>query len=128
MLYIILVTGPVYGSQQASSALLFSYALLESGHNLHGVFFYREGVLNANRLVTVSGDEVSMVEAWQTLHQDKHIPLRVCISSALRRGVTGLHKAGKSTYGDHNLHPDFELTSLGALAESILICDRLVQF
>jgi tRNA 2-thiouridine synthesizing protein D len=128
MLYTILVTGPAYGSQQASSALLFSYALIESGHNLHGIFFYREGVLNANRRVSVSSDEVCMVKAWRTLHQDKKVPLRVCISSALRRGVTGSHGDEELGNGLHNLHPDFELTGLGIFSESILICDRLVQF
>lgn len=128
MLYTILVTGPVYGSQEASSALLFSHALLESGHSLHSIFFYRDGVLNANRLVAVSGDEVSMVESWQKLHQDKKIPLRVCISSASRRGVTGPNGPEECESRCYNLHPDFELTSLSEFAESVLICDRLVQF
>ncbi len=50
MRYTLLVTGPAYGTQHASSALLFARALLAQGHQLESVFFYREGVLNANQL------------------------------------------------------------------------------
>ncbi|MBA1979369.1 DsrE family protein, partial [Escherichia coli] len=50
MRYAIMVTGPAYGTQQASSALQFALALLNEGHELASVFFYREGVYNANLL------------------------------------------------------------------------------
>lgn len=43
MRYVIMVTGPAYGTQQASSALQFAHALLNEGHELASVFFYREG-------------------------------------------------------------------------------------
>ena len=49
MRFALMVTGPAYGTQQASSALQFAHALLDAGHELASVFFYREGVYNANR-------------------------------------------------------------------------------
>ncbi|SUH34518.1 sulfur transfer complex subunit TusD [Salmonella enterica subsp. enterica] len=52
MRYAIMVTGPAYGTQQASSALQFAHALLNEGHELASVFFYREGVYNANLLTS----------------------------------------------------------------------------
>ncbi len=58
MRYTLLVTGPAYGTQHASSALLFARALLAQGHQLESVFFYREGVLNANQLSAPASDEV----------------------------------------------------------------------
>lgn len=43
MRFTLMVTGPAYGTQQASSALQFAKALLAEGHSLESVFFYREG-------------------------------------------------------------------------------------
>lgn len=37
--YCLLVTGPAYGTQQASSAYQFAQALLAAGHQLVSVFF-----------------------------------------------------------------------------------------
>lgn len=42
MRFALMVTGPAYGTQQASSALQFAHALLEAGHELASVFFYQE--------------------------------------------------------------------------------------
>ncbi len=69
MRYTLLVTGPAYGTQHASSALLFARALLQAGHQLESVFFYREGVLNANQLTAPASDEVDVVREWQQLQQ-----------------------------------------------------------
>ena len=44
MRFALMVTGPAYGTQQASCALQFAHALLAAGHELASVFFYREGV------------------------------------------------------------------------------------
>ncbi len=49
MRYAIMVTGPAYGTQQASSALQFAHALLNEGTELVSVFFsIGKGVYNAN--------------------------------------------------------------------------------
>lgn len=63
MRYAIMVTGPAYGTQQASSALQFAHALLNEGHELASVFFYREGVYNANLLTSPASDEYDLVRA-----------------------------------------------------------------
>ncbi len=41
--YCLLVTGPAYGTQQASSAYQFAQALIAAGHTLHSVFFLSRG-------------------------------------------------------------------------------------
>lgn len=128
MLYTLLVTGPAYGTQQASSALLFARALLTAGHQLESVFFYREGVLNANQLTAPASDEVDLVRAWQALRQEQGVMLNVCVAAALRRGVTDRQEAARLQLATSNLQPGFELSGLGALAEAALRCDRLVQF
>lgn len=82
--YCLMVTGPAYGTQQASSAYQFAQALISSGHNLVSVFFYREGVLNANQLTAPANDEFDLVRAWQQLALNHSIELNVCVAAALR--------------------------------------------
>ncbi|MDU4093000.1 MAG: sulfurtransferase complex subunit TusD [Pantoea sp.] len=127
MRYTLLVTGPAYGTQQASSALLFARALLAAGHQLESIFFYREGVLNGNQLTAPASDEFDIVRAWQTLQQ-QGVSLNICVAAALRRGVTDEQEAASQGLAGANLQPGFTLAGLGALAEAVLTCDRVVQF
>ena len=115
MRFALTVTGPAYGTQQASSAWQFAQAVLQEGHELACVFFYREGVLNANR-------------GWQSLHDEHGVALHICVAAALRRGVTDEREAQQLALPGHNLQPGFTLSGLGALAEAALTCDRMVQF
>ncbi|CNK65525.1 sulfurtransferase complex subunit TusD [Yersinia enterocolitica] len=126
--YGLMVTGPAYGTQQASSAYQFAQALINSGHHLVSVFFYREGVLNANQLTTPANDEFDLVRAWQQLANEHAVILNVCVAAALRRGITDQHEAEQLNLAAANLQPGFTLSGLGALAEAALICDRMVQF
>lgn len=128
MRYALLVTGPAYGTQQATSALLFANALLAAGHQLDSVFFYREGVLNANQLTAPASDEFDLVRAWQTLSQTQGVALNICVAAALRRGVTDQQEASRLALPGANLQPGFTLAGLGVLAEALLRCERMVQF
>lgn len=128
MNYCLLVTGPAYGNQQASSAYQFAQALLDKGHKLSSVFFYREGVLNANQLSAPASDEFDLVRAWSRLSQKNGVMLNVCIAAALRRGVINDEEAKQQGLMIANLQPGFNLSGLGVLAESLLNCDRIVQF
>lgn len=123
-----LVTGPAYGTQQASSAYQFASALLAKGHKLSSVFFYREGVLNANQLTAPASDEFDLVRAWGQLAQQHGVTLNVCIAAALRRGVTNKQEAQHQGLPTANLQSGFTLSGLGVLAEALLSCDRIVQF
>ncbi|QRN38730.1 sulfurtransferase complex subunit TusD [Pectobacterium carotovorum subsp. carotovorum] len=126
--YCLLVTGPAYGTQQASSALQFAQALLAEGHRLKSVFFYREGVLNANQLTSPANDEFDLVRAWQQLGDTHQVALNVCVAAALRRGVTDAQQATQLNLVGANLQPGFVLSGLGELAQSVLTCDRVIQF
>ncbi|EMX1083659.1 sulfurtransferase complex subunit TusD [Yersinia enterocolitica] len=126
--YCLMVTGPAYGTQQASSAYQFAQALINSGHHLVSVFFYREGVLNANQLTAPANDEFDLVRAWQQLANEHTVTLNVCVAAALRRGVTDQYEAEQLNLAAANLQPGFTLSGLGALAEAALTCDRMVQF
>ena len=126
--YCLLVTGPAYGTQQASSALQFAQALLAEGHRLKSVFFYREGVLNANQLTSPANDEFDLVRAWQQLGETHQVALNVCVAAALRRGVTDAQQATQLNLVGANTQPGFVLSGLGELAQSVLTCDRVIQF
>ncbi len=126
--YCLLVTGPAYGTQQASSAWQFAQAVLAAGHRITSVFFYREGVLNANQLTSPASDEFDLVRAWAALAQQHGVELNVCVAAALRRGVADEKEAAQLQLAAANLQPGFTLSGLGALAEAALSCDRLVQF
>jgi tRNA 2-thiouridine synthesizing protein D len=128
MRYTLLVTGPAYGTQQATSAWLFARALLAAGHQLDSVFFYREGVLNANQLTSPASDEFDLVRAWQSLHHEQGVALNICVAAALRRGVSDQQEAARLQLAGSNLQPGFTLSGLGALAEAALSCERMVQF
>lgn len=128
MRFALMVTGPAYGTQQASSALQFAKAALTEGHEIACVFFYREGVYNANQLTSPASDEFDLVRAWQSLHDENGVELNICVAAALRRGVTDETEARQLGLPTFNLQTGFSLSGLGALAEAALTCDRMVQF
>lgn len=128
MRFAIVVTGPAYGTQQASSALQFAQAVLNEGHELSSVFFYQEGVYNANMLTSPASDEFDVVRAWQQLNQTQGVTLNICVAAALRRGIVDETESARLGLAAANLQPGFILSGLGALAEASLTCDRVVQF
>lgn len=128
MNYTILVTGAAYGTQNSSTAFLFCQSLVKTKHKLHSVFFYCDGVLNANRMITPAIDEFNLVQAWQKLNKKYKVQLYVCNSAALRRGILGDEKQLHLNSKKGNLAFFFQLSGLLELANSIKICDRIIQF
>jgi len=128
MNYTILVTGAAYGTQNASTAFLFCKSLLKTKNTLHSVFFYCDGVLNANNMTQPATDEFNLIKAWQELNKKYQVKLYVCNSAALRRGVVGDEAILNMLKKKGNLADFFQLSSLIELANSIKICDRIIQF
>lgn len=126
--YCIMVKGPAYGNQSAISALQFIYTLLKRGHHLKSIFFYQDGVYNANYLNTPSSDELNLIIEWKKLSQKYKIKLNVCISSAFRRGIIDSKNSVLYNYNNNNLDMSFKLSSLNTLMKEIIYCDRFLQF
>ncbi|WP_272666009.1 sulfurtransferase complex subunit TusD [Providencia sp. PROV174] len=126
--YCLVVTGPAYGTQQAASAYQFAKALLEEGHILKTLFFYREGVFNANQLTSPATDEFNLVSAWQELAKQSGCEMHICVSAALRRGVVDQEQAQSLSLPTANLAEGFIMSGLGSLAEAMIITDRTIQF
>lgn len=128
MNYTILVTGPAYGTQNASSAFLFCQSLIKTKHKLYSIFFYFDGVLNANNMTTPAIDEFNLIDAWESFSKKYQVKLYVCNSAALRRGILKDKKQSESNSTNSNFSNFFQLSGLIELAFSMKICDRIVQF
>lgn len=129
MNYTILVMGSAYGTQNASTAFLFCQSLVvNTKHQLRSIFFYCDGVLNANKMNTPAVDEFNLIQAWQVLNKKYNVNLYVCISAALRRGVIEDEEISNVNIKKGNLACFFKLSGLIELANSIKKSDRIVQF
>lgn len=126
--YCLLITGPAYGTQQAASAYQFADALLEEGHSLKTLFFYSEGVSNANVLTSPANDEFNLVKAWQQLAKKTNCEMHICVSAALRRGITDKEQADILSLAASNLGDGFIMSGLGSLAEAMITTDRTIRF
>lgn len=128
MNYTVLVTGAAYGTQNASTAFLFCQSLIKMYHILNSVFFYFDGVLNANNFNQTVIDEFDLVKGWQKLHKKYNVKLYVCISAALRRGIIEDEESLKKNFKKGNVASCFQISGLIELANSIKISDRIIQF
>ncbi|WP_036191998.1 sulfurtransferase complex subunit TusD [Marinobacterium lacunae] len=128
MIFSIVVQAPPIQCQGAETALRFARALLDAGHSIHRVFFYRDGVHNGSALTCLPQDEVSIPEQWQALAREHKLDLVVCIAAAVRRGLINEHEAGRYKKAHWNLAEQFELSGLGQLVEACIQSDRVVTF
>ncbi|WP_323060331.1 sulfurtransferase complex subunit TusD [Aeromonas hydrophila] len=126
--FALLVTGPAYGTQSASTAYRFALSLIEQGHRLSHLFFYQDGVCNGNGLHAPASDESNLVALWRELANQQGICIDVCVAAAMRRGVLDEREAKGLGRAHFNLEPPFCLSGLGQLAEASLTADRFVQF
>ena len=106
MRFALMVTGPAYGTQQASSALQFAHALLAAGHELASVFFYREGCITRTSLRRRRATSL-IWSARQALNEKQGVELHICVAAALRRGVTDAAEAERLGLSGTNLQPGF---------------------
>lgn len=115
MHYVLAIRQPVYGAQGAFLAYQLAQALLAAGHQINQIFFFQEGVSNANALVNPANDECNLVSQWQKLAQTHRLSLHLCISAAARRGIV-----------EQNLATGFTLAGLGEFSQAVFTADRLL--
>lgn len=123
--YVLAVKSGNFGSQGAFLAYQFAEALLASGHQITQIFFFQQGVSNANSLVNPASDEVNLLEKWQNLAKLHRLSLHLCISAAQRRGVVD---ETTSPNTQTNLAEGFVLAGLGEFSQAVLKADRLLTF
>lgn len=128
MQYALAVYSAPTSSQISLSAFRFAEAVIAKGHHLLRVFFYSDGIQNANCLTAPPQDEFDLVCAWQTLAKKHNIELIVCIAAALRRGVIDQTEADRYRKNGNNLAEGFSLGGLGQLLDAAVSADRFVTF
>lgn len=130
MNYTLIVQSAPSSTQGASSALRFADALLKKGHSIYRVFFYGDGVHNANALASPPQDEPIAQQKWLELgaRYNQELDLVVCIAAAVKRGVINEHEAGRYGHSQHSLADGFELSGLGQLTDAIANSDRVITF
>ena len=124
----LLITANPYTAQGQYSALHFARALLGKGHQLKRIFFYGDGVLVASRLNCPPSDEINLTKSWAKLAIEHDFELTVCVTAALKRGITNVAEAERNALTGDNLDPAYDISGLGQLTEAMLESDRLVTF
>ena len=108
--------GP-FTHQASDTALHYAKAALKRGHAINRVFFYHDGVNNANTFAEPQSDDRNLPKLWSELSQQHDIDLVVCVAAALRRGIN-----------EDILAPGFRISGLGQLVEAGITNDRLIVF
>jgi len=108
--------GP-FTHQASDSAYLFAKAAIDKGHQVMRVFFYYDGVNNANKLSAPQSDDRNLVKLWGEMAEEHNVDLVVCVAAALRRGIV-----------EDNLAEGFRISGLGQLTEVGMAADRMVVF
>lgn len=113
----ILINEGPFTHQASDSAYRFAVAALAKGHEIFRVFFYNDGVYNANKLSEPQSDDRNLVALWSELGKANEIDLVVCVAAALRRGIK-----------DEIVQEGFRISGLGQLVEAGILADRMVVF
>ena len=87
------------------------------------VFFYQDAASIANRLNWRPSDEPNLTSEWQKLPIER----RVCVSTALVRGVTDQDNATRHDLSTENIAEGFNLVGLGELADLMLQATRVIH-
>jgi tRNA 2-thiouridine synthesizing protein D len=124
----ILVSASPYTHQASDTALRFTRAALEMGHEVYRVFFYHDGVHNGTRLSVPPQDERDITRQWRALAEQYRLDLVVCVSAAQRRGLLDAREAQRHGRDAYNLDPSFRVSGLGQLIEAGIMADRLIVF
>jgi tRNA 2-thiouridine synthesizing protein D len=124
----ILVNEGPYQHQAADSAIQFTKAALDKGHEIYRVFFYNDGVNNGTRFGVPPQDDRNITEQWTELAKKHDLDLVVCIAAAQRRGILDENEAKRQGKDGDNIAEGFRISGLGQLIEAGIQSDRMVIF
>jgi tRNA 2-thiouridine synthesizing protein D len=128
MIFSLAVYAPPYSSEASDTAYRFAEAALRTGHTVSRVFFYHDGIYNANALHCPPQDEANKPQQWRALAKEHGIDMVVCIATALKRGMLDQTEAARYEKNSSNLTEGFNLSGLGQLIDAAQNSDRLISF
>lgn len=126
--FTLLVTDGPLNSSSAHHARAFAVSALAAGHEVKGVFFYSGATQTGNALISPVAAEPNQHQLWQAFQQDTAIPLYLCVSAALRRGVVAQEDAEELNLPQANIGSHFQSVGLGELVALMRDSDRMLQF
>src|SRR5210317_1523348 len=124
----VLVNEGPYQHQSADSAIQFTKAALEKGHEVMRVFFYHDGVNNGTRYAVPPQDDRNIAQQWTELAAKYDLDLVICIAAAQRRGILDENEAKRQGKDGNNIADGFRISGLGQLVEAGIQSDRMVIF
>ena len=124
----VLVNEGPYQHQSADTAIQFTKAALEKGHDVMRVFFYHDGVNNGTRYAVPPQDDRNIAQQWTDLAAKYDLDLVICIAAAQRRGILDENEAKRQGKDGHNMADGFRISGLGQLIEAGIQSDRMVIF
>ena len=128
MKFSVVVYAPPYSNEGAASALKFSRAVIAKGHFIYRIFFFSDGVHNANSLTITPQDELNLQAEWHDLIYEQNIDSVVCVTSGLKRGVIDSKEAEKRNLTSSSMMSSSELSGLGQLIDAYANSDRVLSF
>lgn len=113
----IMVNEGPFTHQASDTAYRFAKAAIDKGHTVLRVFFYYDGVNNANKLSEPQSDDRNLVKLWGELATEHGVDLVICVAASLKRGIK-----------EEILAEGFRISGLGQLIEVSLAADRTITF
>lgn len=117
MRYLLMLHGSAWSQQSVKSATDFAKAAITQGHTIDAIFLYQDGATNALPEIEISSDELNGQTALLDLHRQHGVPLWLCVTAGVKRGVT-----------EHNVHKGFKIAGLAEFAEASTLADKVIQF
>jgi len=128
MKFSVVVYAAPYSSEAASTALNFTRAVISQGHEIYRLFFFGDGVHNANAMAVVAQDEVNLQEQWDDLIKQHRLDSVVCVSSAVNRGILNQQEAKRHDGAAVTLNESSDISGLGQLVDAAIHSDRIINF
>lgn len=128
MKFSLLISAAPCNAQAPITALRFAQAALQAGHNIHRIFFFRDGVHNASTFAVYQQDEVNIPQQWQQFCTEYNLDAVICVSAALKRGILDPQESRRHQRNGSNADSNIQTGGLGMLTEAIIHSDRLISF
>jgi tRNA 2-thiouridine synthesizing protein D len=85
--FLIFVTRSPFDSLNGQTALSFCEAAIKLGHEIEQVFFYQQGVQQANVDIQPAPGEKNLLAQWAAFSEQTKTSLNVCVTASVKRGV-----------------------------------------
>ena len=120
----VVVTTPPYDNV-TTTAINIIKAALANDKRIIGVFFYKQGVLNASKHLALASDEFQPQQHWQHLASQHNIPLYLCSTAAEKHGLLVEENDNKDEF--KLIDSAFNIAGLGELVALSTQADRILQ-